>query len=202
MNEEVIPQLQAEAAESQDDMAVQVVHDFAESVNRFEKRIDDLKRSKTVAIQTAPQIKLIQNNDRMLVERITTTVNTTLPTWNAQVIIAMGLENQQKALDQDKLITDATNEMMKRNAEQLRQATIETTRRVNEAAIDIDTLKHVNQELIDTINESIEINNNAKKARQEAAVEIAQIENELKGALIRASNPNAVGEGRIDVTPY
>lgn len=201
MNEEIIPQLQKEAQQSHDDMAIQVVHDFSESVNRFDKKIDDLRRSKTVAIQTAPQIKLIQNNDRMLVERITNTVNTTLPTWNAQVLIALGLQNQRQALEQDKLITEATNEMMKENADKLHQATVDTTRLVNQASIDVETLKHVNAELMDTINESININNHAKEARQQAAVEIAQIEAELKEALIRATQPSQVDSRRVDVTP-
>lgn len=201
MNEEIIPQLQKEAQQSHDDMAIQVVHDFSESVNRFDKKIDDLRRSKTVAIQTAPQIKLIQNNDRMLVERITNTVNTTLPTWNAQVLIALGLQNQRQALEQDKLITEATNEMMKENADKLHQATVDTTRLVNQASIDVETLKHVNAELMDTINESININNQAKEARQQAAVEIAQIEAELKEALIRATQPSQVDSRRVDVTP-
>lgn len=200
MKTNVLPKLYQQAEESGDPMAAQVVNDFQESINRFEKKVHDLRVSKTIAVQTAPQIKLIQNNDRLLVDRISSTIHQTLPTWKSQVVIALGIENQREALRLEKEITDATNEMLKENASRLKQSTLEITEEVNRSIVDVETLEHVNRELIETIEESIAINERAKEAREDAKIRINEVENELQHALLSATNPDAIDTRRRDVT--
>lgn len=200
MKTNVLPKLYQQAEESGDPMAAQVVNDFQESINRFEKKVHDLRVSKTIAVQTAPQIKLIQNNDRLLVDRISSTIHQTLPTWKSQVVIALGIENQREALRLEKEITDATNEMLKENASRLKQSTLEITEEVNRSIVDVETLEHVNRELIETIEESIAINERAKDAREDAKIRINEVENELQHALLSATNPDAIDTRRRDVT--
>lgn len=184
---EVIPRLQAEASQANDAMASQVVKDFIESVDRFEKKIYDLKTSKTIAIQTAPQIKLIQNNDKLLVDKVSDAIVNTIPLWKSQVVIALGLNKQQQVLEMQQEVSDTTNELLKRNAEKLKQNTIEVTKEAERPTVDIDTLKKVNEDLISTIKETLAIQDNAKKVRTQAEGELAKIENELQQALLEAS---------------
>lgn len=187
MKEEILPQLHTQAAQSDNPMAAQVVKDFQENVNRFEKRVHDLKTSKTIAIQTAPQIKLIQNNDKLLVEKITTTINTTIPIWKSQIVIALGLDTQQKALRLETEISDATNQMLVDNARNLRQSTIEVNEQVNRSAIDVETLEAVNNELIATIEETMQITNKAQEVRKDAEKRIEAVESNLRDALLKVS---------------
>lgn len=181
-----IPKLYSEAQSSNEPMSMQVVKDFEDTVNRFEKRIFDLKTSKTLAIQTAPQIKLIQNNDKLLVDKVTDAVNNVIPLWKSQVVIALGLNRQSQVIQMQKDISNTTNELLERNAKNLRQNTIETAKEAERSIIDIATLKKVNEELITTIEETISIQNNARQARAEAEGELKQIESNLKEALVKA----------------
>lgn len=180
-----IPKLYSEAQSSNEPMSMQVVKDFEDTVNRFEKRIFDLKTSKTLAIQTAPQIKLIQNNDKLLVDKVTDAVNNVIPLWKSQVVIALGLNRQSQVIQMQKDISNTTNELLERNAKNLRQNTIETAKEAERSIIDIATLKKVNEELITTIEETISIQNNARQARAEAEGELKQIESNLKEALVK-----------------
>lgn len=185
IREEVLPRLFEEAKASDDPMTTQVVNDFQESINRFEKKIFDLKTSKTVALQTAPQIKLIQNNDKLLVDKVTDAINNTIPLWKSQVVIALGLNKQGQVLQMQKEVSDTTNELLKRNSERLKQNTIEVAKEAERSTIDVETLKKVNEDLITTIEESMQIHQDAKAARKNAEVEIEKIEHDLKNALLK-----------------
>lgn len=185
MREETLPKLFEQAQASGDPMAVQVVNDFNETINRFEKKIFDLKTSKTMAIQTAPQIKLIQNNDKLLVDKVTDAINNTIPLWKSQVVIALGMQKQGQVLQMQKDVSDTTNELLKRNSARLKQNTLNVARESERSTIDIETLKKVNEDLISTIEESLEIQENAKKARFEAAIELEKIESDLQATLLK-----------------
>ena len=183
LRETDIPRLQAEAAASTDPMAVQLVRDFEENVNRFEKKLHDLKLSRTISIQTAPQIRLIQNNDKLLVDKIQTAVLNTIPIWKSQIVIALGLGKQQKVLKLNQEISNTTNELLMRNAELLKTNTIETAKESERSVIDMETLAKTNASLIETIQETIKIQQEARQKRQEAETELGKLENELKDAL-------------------
>lgn len=185
--QEVLPRLQEEAAQSGDAMAAQVVKDFSDSVDRFEKKIYDLKTSKTIAIQTAPQIKLIQNNDKLLVDKVSDAIVNTIPLWKSQVVIALGMNKQHQVLEMQREVSDTTNELLRRNAEKLKQNTIGVAKEAERSTVDIDTLKKVNDDLISTIKETLEIQNNAKKVRAQAEEEMVKIEHELQQALVEAA---------------
>lgn len=180
----IIPKLRAEATASGEPMDAQLVKDFEDTVDRFEKKIYDLELSRTISIQSAPQIKLIQNNDRILVDKIQTAILNTIPVWKSQFVIAMGLENQQKVLKMQREINDATNEMLIRNSELLKSNTVETAIESNRGIVDIETLQKVNKNLISTIEETIRIQKEGKEKRQAAEVELGRIENELKNKLL------------------
>ena len=148
LQETTLPQLRAEAAAKGDAMSAQVVRDFEDTVNRFEKKIHDLKLSKTVAIQTAPQIRLIQNNDKMLVDKIQTAILSTIPLWKSQIVIALGLHRQESVLKMQRSVSDATNTLLTKNAELLRQNSTEVARESERGIVDLQTLKKVNADLI------------------------------------------------------
>ena len=141
LQETTLPQLRAEAAAKGDAMSAQVVRDFEDTVNRFEKKIHDLKLSKTVAIQTAPQIRLIQNNDKMLVDKIQTAILSTIPLWKSQIVIALGLHRQESVLKMQRSVSDATNTLLTKNAELLRQNSTEVARESERGIVDLETLK-------------------------------------------------------------
>lgn len=183
---DVIPALRQEAAASGDPMKAQVVADFEATVNRFEKKVHDLKLSKTMAIQTAPQIKLIQNNDKLLVEKIQTTILNTIPLWKSQIVIAIGLYKQEGALKLQKEVSDTTNKLLTKNSEMLKQNTIEVAKESERGIIDMETLKKVNADLIETIDETIKIQKDGRAQRQKAEQELVQIEDQLKEKLLQA----------------
>lgn len=186
MRENQLPALYEQAKKSDNPMASQVVSDLEANVDRFEKKVHDLKISQTLAMQTAPQIKLIQNNDQLLVNKITDAVNHTIPLWKSQTIIALGLAKQSDVLKIQKEISDATNEMIKENAKMLKQTTLDVRKEAERSTVDIETLEAANKELIETIQGSIEISNKAKEQRKLAEEKMSQIKQELKGALVSA----------------
>ena len=186
LQETTLPQLHAEAAAKGDAMSAQVVRDFEDTVNRFEKKIHDLKLSKTVAIQTAPQIRLIQNNDKMLVDKIQTAILSTIPLWKSQIVIALGLHRQESVLKMQRSVSDATNTLLTKNAELLRQNSTEVARESERGIVDLETLKKVNADLISTIEETIKIQQEGRAARQNAETELLSIEQKLKEALLTA----------------
>ncbi|WP_346684803.1 toxic anion resistance protein [Megamonas hypermegale] len=181
---QTIPRLRQEAASSQNQMAVQLVSDFENAVSRFEKKVHDLKLSKTIAIQTAPQIRLIQNNDKVLVDKVQSAIFNTIPLWKSQIVIALGLSRQQKVLQMQREITNTTNELLRRNAEMLKQSTLETARETERGIVDIETVKKVNDNLISTIEETIKIQQEGRQKRKAAEAELVQIEDRLKQTLL------------------
>ncbi len=181
---DTVPKLRAEAEASGDPMDAQLVKDFEDTVDRFEKKIYDLELSRTIAVQTAPQIRLIQNNDRVLVDKIQTAVLNTIPIWKSQFVIAMGLGNQQRVLKMQREITDATNSMLLKNSELLKTNTVETAKESNRGIVDIETLQKVNRNLISTIEETMQIQKEGKQKRMEAEKALGQIEDELKNKLV------------------
>lgn len=182
---EVIPRLRKEAEESGDQMDAQLVKDFEDTLLRFEKKIYDLKLSKTMAIQTAPQIKLIQNNDKLLVDKIQTAILNTIPLWKSQMVIALGLSRQQNALKMQREVSNTTNELLKKNSELLKQNTTEVLQESERGIIDIETLQKVNEDLIITIEEGIRIQQEGRQKRAKAEIELANLENKLKDTLLR-----------------
>ena len=188
MRSTVLPKLRADAAASADPMAGQVVSDFESNVDRFEKKVHDLKISKTIAIQTAPQLRLIQNNDKILVERVQSAIYNAIPLWKNQIVIALGLTRQQNVLKMQQAISDTTNELLKRNAEMLKINSIETAKENNRSIVDIETVKKVNDDLVPTIEETLKIQQEGRQARQSAEQELLQIENRLKETLLANMN--------------
>lgn len=186
LRDQTIPALRAEAQAKGDAMSAQVVRDFEDTVNRFEKKVHDLKLSKTIAIQTAPQIRLIQNNDKVLVDKIQTAILSTIPLWKSQIVIALGLERQKNVLELQRSVTDATNELLTKNAELLRQNSVDVARESERGVVDLETLKKVNSDLITTIEETIKIQRQGREARLDAERELAGIEDQLKQTLLNA----------------
>ena len=194
MRSETLPVLYKEAESSDEPMAMQVVRDFEDNVNRFEKRIFDLKTSKAVALQTAPQIKLIQNNDQLLADKITDSINNTIPLWKSQVVIALGLNRQQEIVEMQREVSDTTNELLRRNSENLRNSTVEIQKEAQRSTIDVETIKEVNQNLIATIEESMQIQEDAKNQRKEAEKELVMVQEELRNELAKTLSPQSRGE--------
>ncbi len=182
-----LAELHAKATASGDAMDAQAANDLAAQCDRFEKKLNDLMLTRHVALQTAPQIRLLQNNDSLLVERIQSTIANTLPLWKNQMVLALGLHNSQQALKAQKAVTDMTNELLRKNAETLKMGTIETAKETERGIIDLDTLVQTNQALIDTINEVLVIQENGRKARREAEHTLASMEAELKKKLLETN---------------
>ena len=182
-----LAELHAKAAASGDAMDAQAANDLAAQCDRFEKKLNDLMLTRHVALQTAPQIRLLQNNDSLLVERIQSTIANTLPLWKNQMVLALGLHNSQEALKAQKAVTDMTNDLLKKNSETLKMGTIETAKEVERGIIDLDTLVKTNQDLIDTINEVLTIHENGRKARREAEHTLLGMEQELKQKLLETN---------------
>lgn len=187
MRETELPKLHAQAAAANDPMAVQVVADYEANVDRFEKKLHDLKISKTIAIQTAPQIRLIQNNDKALIDRVQTAIYSTIPLWKNQLVIALGLSAQQKVLRMQQAVNRTTNELLKRNAELLQQNSVETARENERSIVDIETVREVNEKLIQTIEDTVRIQQEGRAKRQAAEQELTVIEGKLRDTLLRNS---------------
>ena len=188
MRQTTLPKLKAQATAKNDPMAVQVVNDFEQTVDRFEKKIHDLKLSKTLAIQTAPQIRLIQNNDRVLIDRVQSAIYHTIPLWKNQMVIALGLTHQREVIEMQRAITDATNDLLRRNAEMLKQNSVDTARANERGIVDIETVKKVNEDLISTIEETMRIQQEGRQRRASAEKELVAIEDRLRDVILQNSN--------------
>ena len=183
MREVTLPKLRAQAAASSDSMAAQVVSDFESSVERFEKKVHDLKISKTISIQTAPQIRLIQNNDKVLIDRVQSAIYNSIPLWKNQMVIALGLANQKKVLEMQHSVNEMTNDLLKKNAEMLKIGTIETAKENERSIVDIETVRKVNDDLVTTIEETLKIQQEGRAKRRAAEAELVALEGRLKKAL-------------------
>ncbi len=184
IRETELKELLDKAAASGDAMDAQKANDLAAQCDRFEKKLYDLKLTRQVAIQMAPQIRLLQNNDSLLVERIQSTLSNTLPLWKSQMVLALGMHHSQEALKAQTAVTDMTNELLKQNAQALKVGTIQTAREAERGIIDIETLIQTNQDLIDTINEVMEIQSQGHAKRIEAEKTLYSMEAELKKKLL------------------
>ena len=179
-----LPELQRIAEESKEQTDAQVVNDMVATINRFEKRIYDLKTTRIISIQMAPQIRLIQNNDSELVEKIQSSLINTIPLWKNQVVIALGITNAKNALGAQKQVSEMTNEMLKKNSELLKQGTVEIAEESEKAIVNVETLQKTNQDIIETLDKVLEIHEAGKAKRQEAEQELEKIEGELKDKLL------------------
>ena len=176
--------LMEQAAQSGDAMDAQKANDLAAQCDRFEKKLYDLKLTRQVSMQMAPQIRLLQNNDSLLVERIQSTLSNTLPLWKSQMVLALGLQHSKEALAAQTAVTDMTNELLRKNAEALKIGTIETAKEAERGIIDMETLIQTNQSLIDTIDEVLQIQSDGHQKRLEAERQLYTMEAELKKKLL------------------
>ena len=179
-----LEELKARAAQSGDAMDAQRANDMAANCDRFEKKLHDLKLTRQVALQMAPQIRLLQNNDSLLVERIQSTLSNTLPLWKSQIVIALGLHRSQEALKAQTADTDMTKELRHKHPAALKTGTIETAREAERGILDLNTLVETNQSLIDTISEVMKIQDEGRAQRVEAEKQLVTMENELKQKLL------------------
>ena len=186
-----LPQLRAKAEETKDSLDAQRYNDMSQILNRFEKKVYDLELSRTISIQTNPQIRLIQGGNQVLVEKIQSSILNTIPLWKNQMVIAITLLRQRNSLALQKQVTDTTNELLTRNSELLKQGTVQIAKESERGIVDIETLKKVNNDLISTIEETLKIQAEGKAKRQEAEVELVRIENDLKAKLLSLKNPGA-----------
>ena len=178
--DEELPRMKQEAEQSGDSMAAQAVRDFAEKINRFERRLHDLELSRTITVQTAPQIRLIQSNDQTLAEKIQTSILTTIPIWKSQMVLALSLHKQKSAAKLQKDVTDTTNELLRKNADMLQSATLDTAREVERSIVDIETLRTVHAKLLSTIEETLKIAEEGRTKRAAVEKELEGMEQDLK----------------------
>ena len=163
----------------------QAARDLADKCNRFEKKIHDLELTRQISIQTAPQIRMIQNNDNVMVEKIQTTLMNTIPLWKNQMVLALGIAHSTEAAQAQRQVTDITNALLKQNAEKLHLASVETAREAERGIVDIETLKKTNAELIQTLDDVMKIQADGRAKRIAAEAEMAKMENDLKVKLLQ-----------------
>ncbi len=190
LKEVELPKLQEQAKASGEQIDAQKVNDLIAVISRFEKKIYDLKTTRIISIQMAPQIRMIQNNDSELVEKIQSSIINTIPLWKNQVVIALGLANAKSALNTQQAVSEITNEMLKKNSENLKQGTIEIAAESEKAIVDVETLKKTNSDIIETLDALIQIHDEGSRKRTEAEVELQKIEKELKDKLVEIRNNN------------
>ncbi len=181
--EQELPALLAEAEKFDDSMSAQKVRDFSEQINRFERRLHDLQLSRTITLQTAPQIRLIQSNNQTLAEKIQTSVLSTIPIWKSQMVLALSIRGQQSAAQLQKSVADTTNSLLRNNAEVLQQSTIETARQVERSIVDVETVREVHGKLLATIEETLRIAQEGRQQRLETERELVAMEQDLKTKL-------------------
>ena len=179
-----LPELQKKAEESGEQADIQAVNDMVNMINRFEKKIYDLKTTRIISIQMAPQIRLIQNNDSELVEKIQSSLINTIPLWKNQIVISLGLANAKAALGVQKEVAQTTNDMLQRNSEMLKQGTIEIAEESEKAIVNVETLQKTNKDIIETLDKVLEIHQNGRIKRVEAEKELVNIEKELKDKIL------------------
>lgn len=166
----------------------QKAKDLADQCDRFEKKLHDLELTRTVALQTGPQIRLMQSSDTAMAEKIQSTIVNTIPLWKNQMVIALGIEHSAQAARAQKEVSDMTNELLKKNADKLKLATIENAKEAERGVVDMDTLKHTNEQLISTLDEVMKIQAEGKEKRKIAEEELVQIEDQLKAKLLQAAS--------------
>lgn len=178
--------IKAETSQMQED--VENYNKYVNLCNRFEKKLHDLELTRVIAMQVAPQIRLLQDNDQEMLEKIQSSLVNTIPLWRHQMVLALGIEHTQRALSAQNMIAEKTNELLTRNAETLKMATVETAKEAERSVVDIATLKRCNQQLISSISEVVKIHEQGAKRRQDAETELVKVEQELKQALLEAGS--------------
>ena len=179
-----LPALVARAEKSGTEEDAQIANDYANLINRFEKKLHDLELTRMVSIQMAPQIRLVQNNDTLMTEKIQSTLTNTIPLWKSQMVLALGLQHSQEAIEAEEAVDKVTNELLRKNAEKLKQSTVETAKASERSIVEIETLKFTNQSLIDTLDEVLKIQSEGRQKRASAEVELRKLEDELKAKLL------------------
>ncbi|MDN6731343.1 MAG: toxic anion resistance protein [Atopostipes suicloacalis] len=184
LENEIIPKALKEAEEKSDQMLVQKVNDLNQYVNRLDKRVHDLKVTRQITLQQAPQIRLIQNTNQALAERIQTSINTAIPLWKNQIVISLTLLRKQDAVAAQRQVSDATNEMLKKNSDMLKQSSIDTARETERAVIDIETLEKTQNDLIETLQETLSIQEEGSLKRRDAEKQLVVMEDQLRDQLL------------------
>lgn len=182
-----LPLLLDKAAKSGLPEDAQAANDMASMLNRFEKKIHDLELTRMISIQMAPQIRLVQNNDTLMTEKIQSTLVNTIPLWKSQMVLAIGINHSEQAARAQREVTDMTNELLRKNAEVLKTATIETAKESERGIVDVETLKKTNESLISTLDEVVRIQAEGRQKRMDAEAELARMEGELKNKLLQLS---------------
>ncbi|MDT2796716.1 toxic anion resistance protein [Enterococcus cecorum] len=188
LQNQIIPQAVAKAQESGDQMDVQIVNDYTQFLDRLEKRTHDLRLTRQVTIQQAPQIRLIQNTNQVLAEKIQSSIHTAIPLWKNQVVIALTLLRQKDAVTAQRQVSETTNDLLKKNAELLKVSAIETAKENERGIIDIETLQKTQDDLIETIQETLRIQKEGKEKRQAAEIELGVMEENLKQKLLEITH--------------
>ena len=179
-----IPELKRKAEASGEANDAQAANDYAQMCERFEKKLYDLELTRTISIQMAPQIRLIQNNNTLMSEKIQSTINNTIPLWKNQMVLALGLAHSKEAMEAQRAVTDMTNELLKKNADALKQGTVDIARESERGIVDLETVQHTNQQLISTLDEVLKIQDEGRAKRRAAETELVRIESELKAKLL------------------
>ena len=181
---ETLEQLRQKAAQTNAQEDAQAYNDYANLCNRFEKKLHDLELTRMISIQMGPQTRMIQNNDTLMLEKIQSSLVNTIPLWKSQMVLALGLEHSRQATAAQSAVTDMTNQLLQKNADMLKMGTLETAKEAERAVVDIQTLQHTNQQLISTLDEVMQIQQDGAQKRKEAELELGRIEGELKQKLL------------------
>ena len=184
VRQNVLPQMIEKAKETGAQEDHQAANDMAAFCDRFEKKLHDLELTRMVSLQMGPQIRLVQNNDTLMAEKIQSTITNTIPLWKSQMVLALGMEHSIQAMKAQREVSDMTNEMLKKNAEKLKMATIDTAKESERGIVDIETLQHTNKMLIETLDEVVKIQDEGRAKRREAENTLTHIEGELKQKLL------------------
>lgn len=181
-NDLVAARLKAETSKLPED--AQAANDLAAKIDRFEKKLHDLELTRNISIQMAPQIRLLQNSNQIMAEKIQSSLVNTIPLWKSQMVLALGMQHTQSAMEAQRAVTDLTNELLKKNADKLKMATVETAKESERGIVDIETLKQTNATLIETMDEVLRIQQEGREKRRSAEVELASIESQLRAKLL------------------
>ena len=184
LRNEELPKLQAKALETGLPEDAQAANDFANMIGRFEKRLYDLELTRVISLQMAPQIRMIQNNDTLMAEKIQTSLVNTIPLWKSQMVLALTMHHSKQAMEAQREVSDVTNSLLKKNAEALHQGSVEIAKESERGIVEIDTLKKTNQELIASLEEVRQIQEDGRAKRAAAEEELGRIEGELKQKLL------------------
>ena len=187
LDQNLIPQLEQKATETGEQADLQKLQEARDFSVRFDKKLNDLMMTRTISLQMAPQIRMLQNGDTQLADKIQSSLMNAIPLWKNQIVLAIGLNNTKNALEAQQKVTDMTNELLRKNSETLKQGSIQIAKESERSVVDIETLKQTNNDLITTINEVLRIQDEGRTKRAEAEKELAQIENDLKTAVLAAN---------------